>query len=120
MPCTNLSYKGRYAFTATGFVTDHTFNPPGLEPIAVVGHFKADGKGNITGSQTRSYKGAISNETFTETYTVNPNCTGTSVKKVTMPKITTNWHFVILHGGKTILSVEADKDRVVTIHAERM
>ncbi len=44
MPCKNLNYKGRYAFTITGFVTDHTTNPPGpLEPIAVVGHYQADG-----------------------------------------------------------------------------
>jgi hypothetical protein len=121
MPCKNINYKGHYGFTVTGFVTDHTVTPPGpLEPIAVVGIYEADGKGNIKGSQTRSFKGAIFNETYTETYTVNSDCTGTSVKTVTKPKIVTNWSFVILHRGKTILSIEADKDRVLTFRAERM
>ena len=121
MQCKNIDYKGDYAFTATGFVTDHTKKTPGpLEPIAVVGRFTADGKGSITGSQTRSFQGAIFNEDFTETYTVNKDCTGTSVKKVTKTKITNNWSFVILHGGRTILSIQADNDRVVTIRAERM
>ena len=42
MACTKSSYKGRYAFRATGFIT--IAGSP--EPFAVVGHFKADGKGN--------------------------------------------------------------------------
>ncbi len=121
MPCGNSTYKGRYAFTGTGFVTNHAVTPPGpAEPIAVVGHFKADGKGHIIGSQTRSFEGAIFNETFTETYKVNPDCTGASQKHLPATTITTNWHFVILHAGKTVVSIEADKDRVLTIRAERM
>ena len=91
-----------------------------MEPNAVVGLYEADGKGNINGSQSRSFQRAIFNESFTETYTANSDCTGTSIKKVTKTKITNNWHFVILLGGKTILSVQADKDSMVTIRAERM
>jgi len=121
VPCANGTYKGRYAFTGTGFVTNHTVSPPSPpEPIAVVGHFKADGKGNIIGSQTRSFQGAIFNEIFTETYKINPDCTGSSKKHLTSTTITTNWHFVILRAGEAILSTEADKDRALTIRAERM
>jgi hypothetical protein len=116
MACTTSSYKGRYAFRATGFITA-AGSPP--EPFAVVGHFKADGKGKIVGSQTRNFKGKIVHETFSETYTVNPDCTGSS-KKTTSAGIKTNWDFVISGQGNTILAIETDANNVVTIRARRM
>ena len=116
MKCTKSSYKGSYAFTATGFIVKPATAP---DPFAAVGQYKADGKGNITGSQTRNFHGAVVTETFTESYTVNPDCTGSSTKK-TSNNITTNWNFVVLHEGKTILAIEADAGNVVTIRAERM
>ena len=116
MPCTKSSYKGRYAFRAAGFISIAS-SPP--EPFAVVGHFKADGKGNIAGSQTRNFKGQIVRETFTESYTVNPDCTGSS-KKTTSTGIKTNWDFVISDKGNTIIAIETDANNVVTIRAARM
>lgn len=116
MPCTNSSYKGRYAFRGTGFITSAGAAP---EPFAVVGHFKADGKGNITGSQTRNFKSAIVRETYTETYAVNPDCTGSS-QKMTSKGIKTNWDFVISDRANTILAIETDANNVVTLRAERM
>lgn len=45
---------------------------------ASVGHFTADGAGNITnGSQTLSQNGVISTQTYTGTYSIATNCTGT-------------------------------------------
>jgi hypothetical protein len=116
MSCTTSNYKGRYAFRAAGFITA-AGSPP--EPFAVVGHFKADGKGNIAGSQTRNFKGKIVRETFTETYTVKPDCTGSS-QKTTSAGIKTNWDFVISDKGSMILAIEADANNVVTIRARRM
>jgi len=116
MPRTLSTYKGRYAFWATGFITA-VGSPP--EPFAVVGRFKADGKGHIAGSQTRNFKGKIVRETFTETYTVNPDCTGNS-QKTTSTGIKTKWDFVISDKGNTILAIEADANNVVTIRARRM
>jgi hypothetical protein len=116
MPCTLSSYKGRYAFTAAGFITNKALTH---EPFAVVGHFKADGKGNITGSQTRNFNGTVVHETYTETYTVNPDCTGSSTK-TTSTKIKTTWDFVIVDHGKTIFAIETDAGNVVTIRAGRM
>ena len=116
MPCTTSSYKGRYAFRATGFITA-AGSPP--EPFAVVGHFKADGKGNIAGSQTRNFKAKIVRETYTETYTVNSDCTGSS-QKTTSAGIKTNWDFVVCDKGTKILAIETDANNVVTVRAERM
>jgi hypothetical protein len=115
MACTKSSYKGRYAFRATGFIS--IAGSP--EAFAVVGHFEADGKGKIKGSQTRNFKGAVVRETFIETYTVNPDCTGSS-KKTTSTGIKTNWDFVLSDKGNSILAIETDANNVVTIGAQRM
>lgn len=43
---------------------------------AAVGQFTADGKGNLTGSQTVSNSGVIETQTYTGTYSMAKNCTG--------------------------------------------
>jgi hypothetical protein len=49
----------------------------GYEVGSAVGHFTADGQGNITsGSQTVSENGVIERQTFTGTYSESKNCTG--------------------------------------------
>jgi len=49
----------------------------GYQVGAAVGHFTADGQGNITnGSQTVSENGVIKTQTFTGTYAVSKKCTG--------------------------------------------
>jgi hypothetical protein len=53
-----------------------------IGPVAAVGIFTADASGNLSGSQTRSLAGAIADETFTGTYVVNSDCTGTDVIQV--------------------------------------
>jgi hypothetical protein len=125
MPCKNHNYKGDYGFTATGVVLDPKAMsgsvPWPAQPFSVVGRFTADGKGNITGTQTRNFEGTITTpEAYTETYTVNADCTGSSKKKTTMTGIVVNFAFVVLHGGKTIIGIETDINRAVTFRAERM
>jgi hypothetical protein len=85
----------------------------------VVGRFTADGQGNITGSQTRNFDGAITLETYTETYTVTPDCTGSSHKQ-TSTGVQTNWAFVILNQGRTVEAIEIDPGAVLSWLAERM
>jgi hypothetical protein len=112
MDCTNDIYKGDYGFTATGTVGS-------LGAFAVVGRFTADGKGNITGSQTRNFNGQVVTETYTETYTVNSDCTGSS-DKITSTNVHVKFFFVVLNRGKTIEGVETDPGNVVTFRAERI
>jgi hypothetical protein len=126
MSCTNHIYKGDYGFTATGFITKGAITPGSGNNVgnsialAVVGRFTADGKGNITGTQTRNFDGEIvTNESYTETYSVNPDCTGNSDKKTSLG-IHVKFFFVILHHGKVIDGVEIDAGHVVTFRAERI
>ena len=69
--CSNARIKGSYAISCEG-----TF--VGVGPLAVLGVFIADGKGNASEVETISLNGGIhQGETFTVKYTVNADCTGT-------------------------------------------
>jgi hypothetical protein len=71
--CSNASIKGAYGLSCEGTVV-------GVGPIAVIGVFTADGKGNGSEVETISFNGAISQGAiFTVTYSVNADCTGSFV-----------------------------------------
>lgn len=63
---------GNWAFTDNGTVL-------GVGPRTAVGVFTMDGAGNLTnGAATSSLNGSVAQETFSGTYTVNSDCTGTA------------------------------------------
>ena len=69
--CTLALTAGRWSFSSSGTVV-------GVGPRAVVGIFALDADGDLTnGKATSSLNGTIFHETFSGTYTVNPDCTGT-------------------------------------------
>jgi hypothetical protein len=72
--CSLTDSAGNYGFTLTGVVIPGT----GPVPIAAVGRAVLDAAGNVSGTESRSVGGGFANETFTGTYTVNPDCTGTA------------------------------------------
>ena len=72
--CSLERTAGKYGFTLTGVVLPGT----GPAPIAAVGRAVLDDTGNVTGTESRSVGGGFADETFTGTYTVNPDCTGTT------------------------------------------
>ena len=112
--CSNASYRGDYGFTATGTT------PGGA--IAIVGRFTADGHGHISGTQTRIVANSINSDTYTETYTVNPDCTGSSTKTLTSGGNPIDFDFVIVQGGRKIRSIEKipNVNVEVTLVADRI
>jgi hypothetical protein len=71
--CSNASIKGSYVISCEGTIV-------GTGPLAVVGVFTADGKGNASEVETISVNGVASQGVpFTVTYTVNADCTGSHV-----------------------------------------
>ncbi len=72
--CSLAGTAGKYGFTLTGVV----ILPTGPVPIAAVGRASLDAAGNVSGTESRSVGGGFADETFTGTYTVNPDCTGTA------------------------------------------
>ncbi|HEV2395686.1 MAG TPA: hypothetical protein VGS27_01930 [Candidatus Sulfotelmatobacter sp.] len=75
-PCSMARAAGSYSFTDNGTVL-------GVGLRTAVGVFTLDAAGNITnGSATSSLNGTVAVETFSGTYTVNPDCTGSGTAKI--------------------------------------
>ena len=69
--CSLARSAGTWSLTDQGTVV-------GIGPRTAVGVFTLDKAGNVlNGVGTSSLNGAIANETFSGTYAVNPDCTGT-------------------------------------------
>lgn len=68
--CSLARAAGNYGFTDSGTVVN-------VGPRTAVGTFTLDAAGNLlNGVATSSLNGSVANETFSGTYTVNPDCTG--------------------------------------------
>ncbi len=101
--CTNASFTGPYGYTITGVVVN---SDASFYSVAESGTVTADGNGNLRGSNTFSEAGQIKSQTFTGTYTVSSDCTGT----VTTNDSSGPAHFsiVIVDNGQQILFIESD------------
>jgi hypothetical protein len=92
--CSNVNLRGGYGYMVNGTSTS-------AQPYSLVGRFFADGKGGVTGNGAEAFAGVISHLTFTGTYTVNADCTGTA-------NLTFNdggvapLEFIIVDDGKTV------------------
>ncbi len=72
--CSAARLAGNWGFTLNGVVV----LPTGPVPIAAVGTAKLDAQGNVSGTEARSVGGQYADETLTGTFSVNPDCTGTT------------------------------------------
>jgi hypothetical protein len=72
--CSAARLAGNWGFTLNGVVV----LPTGPVPIAAVGTAKLDEQGNVSGTEARSVGGQYADETLTGTFSVNPDCTGTT------------------------------------------
>jgi hypothetical protein len=75
-PCSLARAAGSWSLTDSGTVI-------GVGPRVAVGVFKLDASGNLTdGVAASSLNGSVASETFSGTYTVNPDCSGTFDVKI--------------------------------------
>jgi len=75
-PCSTASAAGNWSLTDQGTVL-------GIGPRTAVGIFTLDENGTlVNGVATSSLNGTIAKETYSGTYTVNPDCTGTINVKI--------------------------------------
>ena len=72
--CSLAGVAGTYGFTLSGVVN----LPTGAVAIAAVGKAVLDSNGEVSGTEARSVGGGYADETFTGTFTVNADCTGTT------------------------------------------
>ena len=69
--CSAARAAGTYGVSDSGTVV-------GIGPRAAVALLTLDAAGNIKGKVTASLNGSVTNGTLSGTYTVNPDCTGTT------------------------------------------
>lgn len=109
--CSNASLHGIFADKDTGFIT----SPPALAgPFAGVNVETFDGNGTLTGHGMVSLNGEIAPQSYTGTYTVNPDCTGTYTIEISPFGLTTHAFFVITDGGNELQVVITDPGNVIT------
>ena len=74
--CSLARSAGHWSLTDNGTVI-------GIGPRTAVGVFKLDGNGNLlNGVAASSLNGSVASETFSGTYTVNPDCSGSFDVKI--------------------------------------
>jgi hypothetical protein len=74
--CSTATLKGLYLFSGDGWSVSAT----GTTPMAFAGSERFDGRGGVRGNVTFSQNGTIiPKSSYTSTYTINPDCTGTQL-----------------------------------------
>ncbi len=106
-PCSNASLSGSFGFTATGTVL-------AVGPVAQVGRQTFDGEGNTAGTGTISANGNIFRGTFTGTYTVNPDCTGSLTFEESVLGVV-HADVVIVDDGREFRAIQTDPGVVLTV-----
>lgn len=105
--CTLSSLKGSWASSINGTII-------GVGPIAVLGVTKFDGDGRFSMDATANIHGNVSSDQTIGTYTVNQNCTGT-----TMDSIGNSSTLVIVGDGKEIIAVSTKQGLVATLRLKK-
>lgn len=100
--CANHSLRGAYGFATDGQAFDANGE---FAEIASAGRIVFDGHGNLTGRETESLNGSITEPTFWGTYSVQPDCTGTATIH---SDLTTNLRFVLVEGGQEVNVIDTD------------
>src|SRR5712691_1790086 len=104
--CTNASLSGSYAFKVDGANISAPL-PGGPGPFAAVGRNTYDGKGGMQGTIVISSNGVIIPATYTGTYQVNADCTGS--KSATLDVgATVDFSFVIDDDAREIRMIVSD------------
>jgi hypothetical protein len=106
---------GTYGYTTSGTI-------PTIGAVAAVGHITLEASGNLTGTQTASFNGAIVPETLSGTYTVNADCTGTAVVNVYHSGVlvrTTNLDVIFENDQRELRAIFLTAGTVLTVSGQK-
>jgi hypothetical protein len=112
--CSLNTIRGSYATSTTGSIV---FAGP-VGAVADVGKIVFDGSGGAAQSTAVSLNGVIilNRSSLSGSYTMNADCTGdiSLVLPVPTGTITSSSHFVLVHNGEELLTVNTGVGRVLT------
>ena len=108
--CSLATLKASYGFSFEGLFTSNAVPATisAFTPVAGIGLITFDGAGNLSGSETVSFGGAINPTPLTGTYLVNPNCTGSMTLTLSAGGFVFHLDFVIVDDAKEIRATTAD------------
>ena len=106
--CSTASLTGSYGFVLNGTII-------GVGPLSIVGTIQYDGSGGLVRKETTVINGhVLPPETILGTYTVNPDCTGSTVDSLGHHSV-----FVIVNHGKAAYAEGTDPNSVITVVSEK-
>jgi hypothetical protein len=114
--CSYRSVSGDWGFTTNG-------TRIGVGAVAGAGVFTLDKNGNIlNGAQTVSFNGTIADETFSGTYVVNSDCTGSATVVVLSPIAprTSNLNLVFVGNSNGVRMIFTDDGTILTVDGKRL
>lgn len=115
--CSPANVAGSFGYAASGFVT----TPSGtFVPAGAAGRITFDAHGNVAGTQTRVVGGSALDETFSGTFTVNPDCTGTFTVVVQPDTRTSTVDLVWTQNADSAVAVFTTAGFTLTATAQRI
>ncbi len=111
--CTLASLRGCYGYSYTGTVD-------GFGSIAAVGPINFDGAGNASATYSVNLGGRNFQGSFTGTYSVNADCTGSITLNLPVLGVSSNGRFVIVDNGKEAPFMGTDPGVTVVGVAKRL
>lgn len=118
--CSNATLKGTYAYSSQGFTkVSSDISPARFVPWAQTGLIVFDGKGSITSGTftvaTTTADGGSQRGTFTGTYSVNANCTGTSLTDLGDGTV---FHFdLVIQGPSRYTAINTDPGAFMSVYS---
>ena len=119
--CSLASLKGTYATHAQGTIIAPLGSPfPSAPfPFGEAGIITLNGKGQHSGKTTVNLGGVVLQPTFSGTYTVNPDCTGTITVQSSAGFVLHD-AIIVTRGGRATVEVETDPFTVITRTLEKI
>ena len=112
--CSKATLNGNY-----GFLMDGTIQPFG--PVVLSGIIRSNGRGAFSGVETASVGGQIYQATFSGSYTVNADCSGSAQYQLVAPNLVMSRSvaFVITKGGAEFFIMSTVPGSIVGGKAQR-
>ena len=115
--CSLATLKGRYIFAYDGF---NVSGPSAADrvPFAAAGHETYSGDGDVSGYSTTSTNGVVSAAAYAGTYTLGPDCSGTTTL-TDAHDVTTHYNIVVQQNGLVVGYVGTDPNVVTAGYESR-